>query len=52
MELYDLRNDPGEFTNLAGNPTYAAPLKKLKTQLESKRDEAGYSAERFGRKKK
>jgi len=52
MELYDLRNDPGEFTNLAGNPTYAAPLKKLKAQLETKRDEAGYSAERFGRKKK
>jgi arylsulfatase A-like enzyme len=52
MELYDLRNDPGEFTNLARNPTYAAPLKKLKTQLETKRGEAGYSAERFGRKKK
>jgi arylsulfatase A-like enzyme len=52
MELYDLKNDPGEFTNLAGNPTYAAPLKKLKAQLEAKRVEAGYSAKRFGRKKK
>ena len=52
MELYDLRNDPGEFTNLAGNPTYAVPLKKLKAQLETKRGEAGYSAKRFGGRKK
>ena len=52
MELYDLWNDPGEFTNLAGDPNYDKPLKKLKAQLEAKRVEAGYSAKRFGGKKK
>ncbi|MBT3567288.1 MAG: sulfatase-like hydrolase/transferase [Opitutae bacterium] len=52
MELYDLRKDPGEFTNLAGDPSYDKPFNKLKAQLEAKRAEAGYSAKRFGRKKK
>ena len=52
MELYDRRKDPGEFTNLAGDPNYDKPLKKLKAQLEAKRVEAGYSAKRFGGKKK
>ena len=52
MELYDLRKDPGEFTTLAGDPSYDKPFNKLKAQLEAKRAEAGYSAKRFGRKKK
>ena len=52
MELYDRRKDPGEFTNLAGDPNYDKPLKKLKAQLEAKRADAGYSAKRFGGKKK
>jgi hypothetical protein len=52
MELYDLKNDPGEFTNLASNPKYSEPLRKLQQKLELKRTEAGYSAKRFGRKKK
>ncbi|MGI9473644.1 MAG: sulfatase [Rubripirellula sp.] len=50
MELYDLRNDPGEFTNLAGKPEYASQRKKLKSQLEAKRREAGYSAKMKGKK--
>jgi len=52
MELYDLRNDPSEFTNLARDSDYSTTLKKLKKKLESKRRDAGYSAKRFGGKKK
>jgi hypothetical protein len=52
MELYDLRKDPGEFTNLARDSGYSATLQKLRKKLEAKRAEAGYSAKRFGRKKK
>lgn len=43
LELYDLKNDPGEFTNLAGNPNYAVQLEQLQKRLEAKRNEAGYA---------
>ena len=52
MELYDLRNDPGEFTNLAAKRKYSVQLNKLKKQLEAKRREAGYSPDKFGKKKR
>ena len=52
MELYDLRNDPGEFTNLAAKRKYSVQLNKLKKQLEAKRREAGYSPNKFGGKKR
>ncbi|MFT5497594.1 MAG: iduronate 2-sulfatase [Kiritimatiellia bacterium] len=42
MELYNLRKDPGEFTNLAGHPEYAQQLKRMKDQLQAKRRDAGY----------
>lgn len=42
LELYDLKNDPGEFTNLAANPEYAATLRQLQQRLEKKRQQAGY----------
>ena len=52
MELYDLRNDPGEFTNLTAKRKYSVQLNKLKKQLEAKRREAGYSPDKFGKKKR
>jgi len=42
MELYDLRDDPGEFVNQASNPEYAAVLDDVKHRLNDKRNTAGY----------
>lgn len=41
-ELYDLKKDPGEFTNQAENPEYASVLKKLRAQLNAKRESTGF----------
>ncbi|WP_197454523.1 sulfatase [Stieleria varia] len=41
-ELYDLQNDPGEFTNLANNPQYAATVAELQSTLNARRNDAGY----------
>lgn len=46
-ELYDRKNDPGEFTNLAGDPKYATRRAGLKKRLEAKRVEAGYDPEKY-----
>ncbi|MEM1442605.1 MAG: sulfatase [Verrucomicrobiota bacterium] len=46
-ELYDLKNDPGEFTNLASDPEHADTLEKLRSRLRKKRDEAGYDPEKY-----
>ncbi len=46
-ELYDRKNDPGEFTNLANNPKYADQRAKMKKRLEAKRVEAGYDPKRY-----
>ncbi|TDE15670.1 DUF4976 domain-containing protein [Dyadobacter psychrotolerans] len=34
FEVFDLKNDPDEFTNLAGKPEFAAVEKDLKTRLQ------------------
>jgi iduronate 2-sulfatase len=47
QELYDRKNDPGEFTNLAKDPKYAGQLAQLKARLEEKRTEAGYDPKRY-----
>ena len=35
-ELYDLKNDPGQINNLAGQPEYAKVQKKLSAQLQQR----------------
>lgn len=45
-ELYDLKSDPGEFTNLAGDPDYAKVLEAMRERLRTKRDEAGFEKNR------
>ena len=44
MELYNLKEDPSEFTNLADKPEYAAVMATLKKRLNVKRNAAGYEA--------
>lgn len=46
-ELYDLRNDPGEFTNLASHPDHAETVATLRKVLRKKRLEAGYDPARY-----
>ncbi len=46
-ELYDRKNDPGEFTNLAKDPKYADQLAQLKARLEARRVEVGYDPKRY-----
>lgn len=42
VELYDLQQDPGEFSNQAENPRYAEILKSMQQKLMAKRREAGF----------
>ena len=46
-ELYDLKNDPNEFTNLARDPNYSGRLNQLKARLKTNRKAAGYDASRY-----
>lgn len=41
-ELYDLENDPGEFTNLAKKTNYADVLTSMRARLFAKRAQAGF----------
>jgi iduronate 2-sulfatase len=42
MELYNLKEDPCEFTNLADKPEYATVMAGMKKRLNDKRNAAGY----------
>lgn len=46
-ELFDRKNDPGEFTNLARKPKFAEKLAEMRALLKAKRDEAGYDPVRY-----
>jgi uncharacterized sulfatase len=37
-QLYDLENDPGEYHNLSGNPTFAREETRLRDRLRDRRD--------------
>ncbi|MEM7012951.1 MAG: family 16 glycoside hydrolase, partial [Verrucomicrobiota bacterium] len=39
--LYDLKNDPDELTNLAGNPEYATTLKEMRERTDARVAEVG-----------
>ena len=41
VEFYDLRNDPGEFVNLAGKSEYAGEVQKLGKVLDQWKAETG-----------
>jgi len=36
MELFDMRQDPGQYTNLAEDPKYAAVVKRFRAKMERK----------------
>jgi arylsulfatase A-like enzyme len=40
-ELFDLRRDPGELSNLVGDPAYQPVLQRLRTALDQWTDETG-----------
>ncbi|HIF33530.1 MAG TPA: DUF4976 domain-containing protein [Planctomycetaceae bacterium] len=46
-ELYDLKNDPGEFTNLATNAEYSEKRLALKQRLDARRMSAGYDPKKY-----
>jgi N-acetylglucosamine-6-sulfatase len=41
-ELYDLKNDPYELHNLAGDPAHAQKLKEMHAEMERLKTETGY----------
>ena len=40
-ELYDMKADPGQFTNLAADPSHAAALKELRRRLDERVNASG-----------
>ncbi|MEO0415818.1 MAG: sulfatase, partial [Verrucomicrobiota bacterium] len=52
QELFDLKNDPGEFKNLANDPAHADIKKQLKKRLVEKRKSIGYDPQKYNVKKK
>jgi arylsulfatase A-like enzyme len=46
-EFYDLESDPGEMTNLYGNPVYEAIIAGMKAQLRQTREDLGETDERY-----
>jgi hypothetical protein len=47
-ELYDLRSDPIELSNLAGDPKYSGQLAALRSELDAWMKEQGDSGKIYG----
>ncbi|MFI3249082.1 MAG: sulfatase [Rikenellaceae bacterium] len=52
FELYDMKNDPFESTNLAEDPAYADVMKDMKKRLKKLREEVGDTDEHYPHIKK
>ena len=49
-ELYDMKNDPKQFTNLSANPEHSPTLKQMRKKLNIRITNAGIKFRKNGKK--